>query len=197
MNPQPQPMSPEDVTMSTDTPQPTTEAFCLGCGHFRHLPEPCKAADALYYPDGCGCRVGDNEAPSDLPFAEGGSQPNPLSSFGDDENDRMSWQQEEAGQDSVSLVAQKALVKAIWHAIVEASSMSVVLSGSAVNEAIRGFRAAIEAEARATLTAQLAEIVAEEPREGTPDGLPDDTCLTLESPVPCTRCRVARLLNVP
>ena len=45
--------------------------------------------------------------------------------------------------------AQKALVKAIWSCIVDASSMHVVLSGPEVNAAIRDFKAAIEAEVKA------------------------------------------------
>lgn len=50
--------------------------------------------------------------------------------------------------DAPSIVAQKALMKAIWHCIVDASSMNVVMSGGEVNKATRNLRAAIEAEAR-------------------------------------------------
>jgi hypothetical protein len=49
--------------------------------------------------------------------------------------------------------AQKRLVAAVWDCIVDASSMNVVLSGPEFNAALRDFRAAIEAEARAAALA--------------------------------------------
>lgn len=52
--------------------------------------------------------------------------------------------------------AQKALVKAIWTCIVDASSMNVVMHGSEVNAAIRDFRAAIEVEAGAAERERIA-----------------------------------------
>ena len=56
--------------------------------------------------------------------------------------------------DAPSIVAQKALMKAIWHCIVDASSMNVVMSGGEVNKATRNLRAAIEAEARQSALAE-------------------------------------------
>jgi hypothetical protein len=56
--------------------------------------------------------------------------------------------------------ARRALVKAIWKAIVEASTMNVVLSGRDVNEAMDAYRAAIEAVAREQAEAQLTLIAA-------------------------------------
>jgi hypothetical protein len=44
--------------------------------------------------------------------------------------------------------ARKALVKAIWSCIVDASSMNVVLSGPEVNAAMDGYRAAVLRELR-------------------------------------------------
>jgi hypothetical protein len=55
--------------------------------------------------------------------------------------------------------AQKALIKAIWSCIVDASSMNVVLSGPEVNAAIRDLKAAVAAEAVAARNAEIAEDV--------------------------------------
>ena len=44
--------------------------------------------------------------------------------------------------------ARKALVKAIWSCIVDASSMNVVMSGPEVNAAMDGYRAAVLRELR-------------------------------------------------
>jgi len=46
------------------------------------------------------------------------------------------------------LEARKALVRAIWSCIVDASSMNVVMSGSEVNAAMDGYRAAVLRELR-------------------------------------------------
>ena len=72
--------------------------------------------------------------------------------------------------DAPSIVAQKALMKAIWRCIVDASSMNVVMSGREVNEATRQLRAAIEREAVAQERARLRAAV-----EGLPDVNPTPT----------------------
>jgi|GEM_PF-3685087 len=60
--------------------------------------------------------------------------------------------------------AQKALVKAIMACVYDASSMGVMMSGAAVNTAIRDFRAAIEAEAALPVPApQAVPVITEDP----------------------------------
>lgn len=54
--------------------------------------------------------------------------------------------------------AQVALTKAVWHCIVDASSMNVVMSGSEYNAAVRAFRRAIEAAIRAEAEAKVAAL---------------------------------------
>ena len=59
--------------------------------------------------------------------------------------------------DSV-IAARKALVKAIWACIVDASSMNVVMSGPEVNAAMDAYRDAVRADAEAPLRAALEKI---------------------------------------
>jgi hypothetical protein len=88
--------------------------------------------------------------------------------------------------DGPVLTAQKALMKAVWNCIVDASSMNVVMSGSEVNAATRALKDAVRGEALAEVEAAVAELhdgTGSIVRESGFPGLPFDPAVVMRNAV--------------